>query len=125
MVNFFLRQRDIEQIRLERERQEIANIRKKIEITNIESGIEAKRNEMAEKRAEDLADTYLKTKNLRVLLSYCLILRLLRRILILAILVDSKSFFGMVRTCHGQQAKNWQGKCTCGLEAFLQVNLQV
>ena len=55
---------------MERERQEIENIRKKIEITNIESGIEAKRNEMAEKRAEDLADTYLKTKNLRVLISF-------------------------------------------------------
>jgi hypothetical protein len=53
-------------IRLERERQEMINIQKKLEIGNIENAMDAKRNEMAEKRAEDLVDSYLKAKNMRV-----------------------------------------------------------
>ena len=60
------RQRDMDLIRIERERQEIANIRKKLELENEEAGMDAKRNEIAERRANDLVDTYLKTKNLRV-----------------------------------------------------------
>ena len=43
------------------------NLEKKIDINNIESAIEAKRSEMAEKRSEDLVDSYLKAKKMRVI----------------------------------------------------------
>ena len=42
------------------------NLEKKIEMTNFENAMDAKRNEMAEKRANDLVETYLKAKNMRV-----------------------------------------------------------
>ena len=58
--------KEIEFIQSEREKQELNNLQKKFEISNIESAMEVKRNEMAEKRAEDLADSYLKAKNMRV-----------------------------------------------------------
>ena len=60
------RHQEMEMIRLEKERQEMINLKKKFEINNIESEIEAKRSLMAEKRAEDLLNTYLKAKNMRV-----------------------------------------------------------
>ncbi len=58
--------KEIEFIQSEREQQEFNNLQKKFEIANIESAMELKRNEMAEKRAEDLVDSYLKAKNMRV-----------------------------------------------------------
>ena len=60
----------MELIRSERERQEMLNIQKKLDISNIEKSIEEKRNEMAEKRALELVESYLKAKNMRVLLYY-------------------------------------------------------
>lgn len=42
-------------------------IQKKMAEVNIENGLESKRNEMAEKRAQELLDSYLKVKNLRVI----------------------------------------------------------
>jgi ribonuclease Y len=60
------RHQEMEMVRLEKERQEMINLKKKFEINNIESEIEAKRNLMAEKRAEDLLNTYLKAKDMRV-----------------------------------------------------------
>jgi hypothetical protein len=60
------RHQEMEMVRLEKERQEMINLKKKFEINNIESEIEAKRSLMAEKRAEDLLNTYLKAKNMRV-----------------------------------------------------------
>ena len=60
----------MELIEKEREKQELKNLEKKFEISNMESTLEAKRNEMAERRAEDLVDTYLKAKNMRVLFVY-------------------------------------------------------
>lgn len=57
----------MELIRSERERQEMLNIQKKLDISNIEKSIEEKRNEMAEKRALELVESYLKAKNMRVL----------------------------------------------------------
>lgn len=60
------RHQEMEMIRLEHERQEMVSLKKKFEISNIESEMEAKRNLMAEKRAEDLVNTYLKAKNMRV-----------------------------------------------------------
>ena len=57
----------MELIRSERERQEMLNIQKKLDISNIEKSIEEKRNEMAEKRAIELVESYLKAKNMRVL----------------------------------------------------------
>ena len=62
-----LRQKEMELIRSERERQEMLNIQKKLDISNIEKSIEEKRNEMAEKRALELVESYLKAKNMRVL----------------------------------------------------------
>jgi hypothetical protein len=56
----------MELIRSERERQEMLNIQKKLDINNIEKSIEDKRNEMAEKRAVELVESYLKAKNMRV-----------------------------------------------------------
>ncbi len=56
----------MELIKSERERQELFNIQKKLELSNIESAMEAKRSEMAEKRAQDLVNTYLKAKSMRV-----------------------------------------------------------
>ncbi len=61
------KQKEIEAVRLAREAQELANIRKKIELENIESGMEAQRNEMAERRAHDLCQTYLRAKAARLL----------------------------------------------------------
>ena len=58
--------KEIEFIQSEREKHEMNNLQKKFEIANIESAMELKRNEMAEKRAEDLVDSYLKAKNMRV-----------------------------------------------------------
>ena len=55
-------------IRLERERREMANFKKKLEILNMESAIDVKRNEIAEKRAEDLVNSYLKNKEMRVMI---------------------------------------------------------
>jgi hypothetical protein len=60
------RQREMNAIRAERERQEMLNIQKKLDIDQIESAIDAKRNEIAEKRAEELVDAYLKNKQMRV-----------------------------------------------------------
>lgn len=60
------RHQEMEMIRTERERQEMLNLKKKFDLSNMESEIEAKRNLMAEKRAEDLVNTYLRAKNLRV-----------------------------------------------------------
>lgn len=57
----------MEQMRLEKERHDLSSIHRKIEMSEIENEIERKRQEMAQKRAEDLADSYLKTKNLKVL----------------------------------------------------------
>jgi hypothetical protein len=65
-----LRQKEMELIRSERERQEMLNIQKKLDISNIEKSIEEKRNEMAEKRALELVESYLKAKNMRVLFYY-------------------------------------------------------
>lgn len=56
----------MELIKSERERQELLNIQKKLELSNIENAMEAKRSEMAEKRAQDLVNTYLKAKSMRV-----------------------------------------------------------
>lgn len=42
------------------------NIQKKLDLENVENAIELKRYEMAQKRAEDLADSFIKSKNLRV-----------------------------------------------------------
>jgi hypothetical protein len=56
----------MELVKSERERQELLNIQKKFELSNIENAMEAKRSEMAEKRAQDLVDTYLKAKSMRV-----------------------------------------------------------
>jgi hypothetical protein len=42
------------------------NIQKKLDINNIEKSIVEKRNEMAEKRALELVESYLKAKNMRV-----------------------------------------------------------
>jgi hypothetical protein len=53
-------------MRADRERQEMLNIQKKLDINQMESAINAKRNEIAEKRAEELVDTYLKNKQMRV-----------------------------------------------------------
>jgi len=62
------RQKEVDAVRLERERQEIANIRKQLELEQLESDMLAKRNEIAERRAEDLADSYLRAKKTRVFL---------------------------------------------------------
>jgi hypothetical protein len=53
-------------MQIEREKQDMLSIQKKVELTNIENAIELKRYEMALKRAEDLADSYLKAKRMRV-----------------------------------------------------------
>jgi uncharacterized pyridoxal phosphate-containing UPF0001 family protein len=52
--------------RMERERYEMLNIQKKLDIDQMESAMDAKRNEIAEKRAEELVDTYLRNKQMRV-----------------------------------------------------------
>lgn len=57
----------MEQLRLEKEKQDMTNIQKRLELTHLENEIELKKQEMAMKRAEDLADSYLKAKNLKVL----------------------------------------------------------
>ena len=58
----------MEQLRLEREKQDMSNIQRKLELSQLDNEIELKKNEIAQKRAEDLADSYLKTKNLKVML---------------------------------------------------------
>jgi len=58
--------KEMEMIRLESERQEMANLRKKFDISNIENELEAKRYLIAEKRVEDLVNTYLRIKNIKV-----------------------------------------------------------
>jgi hypothetical protein len=58
--------KEMEMIRLESERQEMANLRKKFDISNIENELEAKRYLIAEKRVEDLVNTYLRIKNMKV-----------------------------------------------------------
>lgn len=60
--------REMEQLRLEREKQDMSNIQRKLELSQLDNEIELKKNEIAQKRAEDLADSYLKTKNLKVTL---------------------------------------------------------
>lgn len=60
------RMREMEQMRLEKERNDLSSIHKKIEMVQVENEIEMKKQEMAMKRAEDLADSYLKAKNLKV-----------------------------------------------------------
>ena len=60
------RHREMEMLRLAKENQEMANLKKKFETSNIENELEAKRNLIAEKRAQDLVATYLKAKNMRV-----------------------------------------------------------
>ncbi len=60
------KQRELEAVRMERERQSIANIRKKLELERVESGMEARKNEIAEKRAEDVTDSFLRAKRMRV-----------------------------------------------------------
>lgn len=67
---------------MERERQEMANLQKKMEINNLESALDTKRNEIAEKRAEELVNTYLKNKQMRV------------RYYRLKLLIDSICLFG-------------------------------
>lgn len=42
------------------------NLQKKLDITNIEKTLEEKRNEMAEKRALDMVDSFLRAKSMRV-----------------------------------------------------------
>lgn len=117
---FFLhahRQKEIEKIRLTREAQELANIRKKIELENIENGMEAQRNEMAEKRANDLCETYLKTKNIRVSNSSSNKINTKIWLLISYFFLDgSKSFLPLVRSNHGNSTQSWQGECTRRLE---------
>lgn len=68
MFNFKIsfRIREMEQLRLEREKQDMSNIQRKLELSQLDNEIELKKNEIAQKRAEDLADSYLKTKNLKV-----------------------------------------------------------
>lgn len=70
MFNFKIsfRIREMEQLRLEREKQDMSNIQRKLELCQLDNEIELKKNEIAQKRAEDLADSYLKTKNLKVTL---------------------------------------------------------
>lgn len=51
---------------MEKERLDLSSIHKKLEMVEIENEIEMKKQEMAMKRAEDLADTFLKAKNLKV-----------------------------------------------------------
>jgi len=58
--------KEMEMIRLESERQEMANLKKKFDISNIENELEAKRYLIAEKRVEDLVNTYLRIKNMKV-----------------------------------------------------------
>ncbi len=58
--------KEMEMIRLESERQEMANLKKKFDISNIENELEAKRYLIAEKRVEDLVNTYLRIKNIKV-----------------------------------------------------------
>jgi hypothetical protein len=53
-------------LKIERERQEEINMQKKLEISNISNKIDLMRNEQAEIRAEDLADTFLRNKQMRV-----------------------------------------------------------
>lgn len=60
--------REMEQLRLEREKQDMSNIQRKLELSQLDNEIELKKNEIAQKRAEDLAESYLKTKNLKVTL---------------------------------------------------------
>jgi hypothetical protein len=59
-------QRKLEMIQTERENQEAHTFQAKIEMNKIENEIEIKKNEIAEKRANDLADTFLKIKEMRV-----------------------------------------------------------
>ena len=70
MFNFKIsfRIREMEQLRLEREKQDMSNIQRTLELSQLDNEIELKKNEIAQKRAEDLADSYLKTKNLKVTL---------------------------------------------------------
>lgn len=63
---YIIRRKEMEQIRMEREKQDLSNIQKQLELSQIENEIEMKKSEMAIKRAEDLADSYLKAKNIKV-----------------------------------------------------------
>ena len=65
--------REAEALREERERQETLNIRHRLDMHAAESALQAKRVEMAQRRAEDVADAYLKTKAMRVCLLFHLI----------------------------------------------------
>ena len=90
------------------------NIKLKMEQANAELSLEAKRNEMAEKRAEDLLSTYLKAKNMRVFIylsevSYSMIFIYLNEFYFLKTDI-AENVFHMVRfRCRGA-FKNRQSK---------------